>query len=265
MSNEYDVIVIGGGPAGYPAAIRAAQNKLKVACIDEWKNKDGTAVFGGTCTNAGCIPSKALLESSELYHKTQDELGVHGIKVSGVAFDVAQMQKRKTGIVKASTTGIAMLLKSAGVTALQGHGKLLAGRKVEFTAHDGKKQDAHGEARRARVGFDSHRAQEHAVRRQEHRRLLGRARFRDGAEEARGGRRRRHRPRARQRVAPARRRSRRARSARHVPRRSPTRGSRRRPPRHFKKQGLDIKLGAKVSGAKVDRERRRSQLRRRLG
>jgi len=138
MSNEYDVIVIGGGPAGYPAAIRAAQNKLKVACIDEWKNKDGTAVFGGTCTNAGCIPSKALLESSELYHKTKEELGVHGIKVGEVKFDIAQMQKRKTGIVKASTTGIAMLLKSAGVTALQGHGKLLAGRKVEFTAHDGK-------------------------------------------------------------------------------------------------------------------------------
>jgi dihydrolipoamide dehydrogenase len=144
MSTEYDVIVIGGGPAGYPAAIRAAQNKLKVACIDEWKNKDGTAVFGGTCTNAGCIPSKALLESSELYHKTKDELGVHGINVSGVSFDVAQMQKRKTGIVKASTTGIAMLLRSAGVTALQGHGKLLANRKVEFTAHDGKKQELTG-------------------------------------------------------------------------------------------------------------------------
>src|SRR6185436_13098471 len=130
MANEYDVIVIGGGPAGYPAAIRAAQNKLKVACIDEWKNKDGTAVFGGTCTNAGCIPSKALLESSELYHKTKDELGVHGINVSGVSFDVAQMQKRKAGVVKAST----------GVTALQGHGRLLPGRKVEFTAHDGKKE-----------------------------------------------------------------------------------------------------------------------------
>src|SRR6187455_562907 len=140
MSNEYDVIVIGGGPAGYPAAIRAAQNKLKVACIDEWKNKDGTAVFGGTCTNAGCIPSKALLESSELYVKTKEELGVHGIKVGEVEFDVTQMQKRKTGIVKASTTGIAMLLKSAGVTALQGHGKLLPGRKVEFTAHDGNKE-----------------------------------------------------------------------------------------------------------------------------
>src|SRR3954464_4508769 len=140
MASEYDVIVIGGGPAGYPAAIRAAQNKLKVACIDEWKNKDGSAVFGGTCTNAGCIPSKALLESSELFVKTKDELGVHGIKVAGVEFDVTQMQKRKTGIVKASTTGIAMLLKSAGVTPLQGHGRLLPGRKVEFTAHDGKKE-----------------------------------------------------------------------------------------------------------------------------
>src|SRR5678815_941847 len=72
--------------------------------------------------------------------KTKDELGVHGIKVAGVEFDIAQMQKRKTGIVKASTTGIAMLLKSAGVTPLQGHGKLLPGRKVEFTAHDGKKE-----------------------------------------------------------------------------------------------------------------------------
>jgi len=140
MASEYDVIVIGGGPAGYPAAIRAAQNKLKVACIDEWKNKDGSAVFGGTCTNAGCIPSKALLESTELFVKTKDELGVHGIKVGGVEFDVTQMQKRKTGIVKASTTGIAMLLKSAGVTPLQGHGKLLPGKKVEFTAHDGKKE-----------------------------------------------------------------------------------------------------------------------------
>ncbi len=141
MATEYDVIVIGGGPAGYPAAIRAAQNKLKVACIDEWKNKDGAAVFGGTCTNAGCIPSKALLESSELFLKTRDELAVHGIKAGEVSVDVATMQKRKTGIVKASTTGIAMLLKSAGVTALQGHGKLLAGRRVEFTAHDGKRQE----------------------------------------------------------------------------------------------------------------------------
>src|SRR5215831_18461168 len=92
--DTFDVIVIGGGPAGYPAAIRAAQNKLRVACIDEWKNHDGTAAFGGTCLNAGCIPSKALLESTELYHRLQEEFATHGIRVSGAAIDVAQMQKR---------------------------------------------------------------------------------------------------------------------------------------------------------------------------
>jgi dihydrolipoamide dehydrogenase len=140
MSETYDVIVIGGGPAGYPAAIRAGQNGLKVACIDEWKNYDGTHAFGGTCLNAGCIPSKALLESSELYHRAQHEFATHGIKLSGVAFDVAAMQKRKAGIVKASTQGILALFKTAKVTALAGHGKLLPGRKVEFTALDGKVQ-----------------------------------------------------------------------------------------------------------------------------
>lgn len=138
MSESYDVIVIGGGPAGYPAAIRAGQNGLKVACIDEWKNYDGTHAFGGTCLNAGCIPSKALLESSELYHRATHEFAVHGIKVSGVEFDIATMQKRKAGIVKASTQGILALFKSAKVVPLAGHGKLLANRQVEFTALDGK-------------------------------------------------------------------------------------------------------------------------------
>lgn len=140
MSDQFDVIVIGGGPAGYPAAIRAAQNKLSVACIDEWKNRDGAAAFGGTCLNAGCIPSKALLESSELYHRAKEEFAVHGIKVADVQLDLAAMQKRRATIVKGMTGGIAGLLKAAGVTALQGHGKLLAGRKVEFTAHDGAKR-----------------------------------------------------------------------------------------------------------------------------
>jgi len=139
-SDSFDVIVIGGGPAGYPAAIRAAQNKLSVACIDEWRNRDGTPAFGGTCLNAGCIPSKALLESTELYHRLQEEFAVHGIKVSGIELDLAQMQKRKGGVVRTMTQGILTLFKAAGVTPLQGHGRLLPGRKVEFTAHDGTRR-----------------------------------------------------------------------------------------------------------------------------
>jgi dihydrolipoamide dehydrogenase len=139
-SDSFDVVVIGAGPAGYPAAIRAAQNKLSVACIDEWKNRDGAAAFGGTCLNAGCIPSKALLESTELYHRLQHEFALHGIKVSGAQLDVAQMQKRKSGIVRGMTQGIVALFKSAGVTGLQGHGRFLGGGKVEFTAHDGTRR-----------------------------------------------------------------------------------------------------------------------------
>src|SRR6266576_2130406 len=140
-ADAFDVVVIGGGPAGYPAAIRAAQNKLSVACVDEWKNRDGSAAFGGTCLNAGCIPSKALLESTELYHRVHEEFAVHGIKVSGATLDLAQMQKRKGGIVRGMTQGILALFKAAGVTALQGHGRLLAGRRVEFTAHDGARRE----------------------------------------------------------------------------------------------------------------------------
>src|SRR5688572_2537763 len=141
MSDQYDVVVIGAGPAGYPCAIRAAQNKLKVACIDEWKNLDGNYAYGGTCLNAGCIPSKALLESTELFHRAQAEFGAHGIKVGELGFDVATMQKRKAQIVKASTQGITGLFKAAGVTGLQGHGRLLSGNRVEYTAADGTKKE----------------------------------------------------------------------------------------------------------------------------
>ena len=141
MADSFDVVVIGGGPAGYPAAIRAAQNKLSVACIDEWKNLDGVNAFGGTCLNAGCIPSKALLESSELFHRAKEEMGVHGIRTSGVTLDLAQMQKRKAGIVKTMTQGIVALFKGAGVVPLQGHGKLLPGKRVEFTALDGTRRE----------------------------------------------------------------------------------------------------------------------------
>ena len=141
MADSFDVVVIGGGPAGYPAAIRAGQNELSVACIDEWKNLDGSNAFGGTCLNAGCIPSKALLESSELFHRAKEELGVHGIRTSGVTLDLAQMQKRKAGIVRTMTQGILALFKGAGVVPLQGHGKLLPGKRVEFTAVDGTRRE----------------------------------------------------------------------------------------------------------------------------
>jgi dihydrolipoamide dehydrogenase len=141
VSDSFDVVVIGGGPAGYPAAIRAGQNGLSVACIDEWKNHDGSRAFGGTCLNAGCIPSKALLESSELYHRAHEEFAVHGIRASGVTLDLGQMQKRKAGIVKGMTQGILALFKGAGVVPLQGHGRLLQGKRVEFTAQDGTRRE----------------------------------------------------------------------------------------------------------------------------
>ena len=137
MSDVYDVVVIGAGPAGYPAAIRAGQNKLKVACVDEWQNTDGTYAFGGTCLNAGCIPSKALLESSELFQRAKDEFAIHGIKVGSLALDLGAMQKRRASVVKTMTNGINTLFKANGVVGIQGHGRLLPGNKVLVKAADG--------------------------------------------------------------------------------------------------------------------------------
>ena len=137
MSRNYDIVVIGAGPAGYIAAIRAAQQGKTVACIDEWKNKDGKYAFGGTCLNAGCIPSKALLESSELYHRAGHEFKKHGIKTGDVEMDIAAMQKRRASIVRQLTGGIAGLFKANKVEGLVGHGRLLKGMKVEFTPADG--------------------------------------------------------------------------------------------------------------------------------
>jgi len=140
MSDVYDVIVIGAGPAGYPAAIRAGQNKLKVACVDEWQNTDGTYAFGGTCLNAGCIPSKALLESSELFQRAKDEFAIHGIKVGNLALDLGAMQKRRASVVKTMTNGINTLFKANGVVGIQGHGRLLPGNKVLVKGADGSEK-----------------------------------------------------------------------------------------------------------------------------
>src|SRR6056297_837357 len=140
MSESFDVIVIGGGPGGYPAAIRAAQHGLRTACIDDWQNYDGSRAFGGTCLNAGCIPSKALLESSELFHRAQEEFGAHGIKTGGVTLDLETMQSRKAGIVKQLTGGIGQLFKANKVTGLQGRGLFLGDGKVEFTDPEGEKK-----------------------------------------------------------------------------------------------------------------------------
>ncbi len=138
MGRSFDVVVIGAGPAGYIAAIRASQLGMNVACIDEWQNLDGKNAFGGTCLNAGCIPSKALLESSELYHRSEHEFSKHGINMSNVSMDIGVMQKRKASIVRQLTGGIAGLFKANKVEGLVGHGKLLAGKKVEFTPTDGE-------------------------------------------------------------------------------------------------------------------------------
>ncbi len=140
MSESYDVVVVGGGPAGYPAAIRAGQLGMKVACIDAWLNRDKTPAFGGTCLNAGCIPSKALLESSEIWHRAHHEFATHGVKVGDIKLDLAQMLKRKDTISRALTGGIKTLFAANKVTGLFGTGKLLGKGQVEFTAHDGAKQ-----------------------------------------------------------------------------------------------------------------------------
>lgn len=133
MADKFDVIVIGSGPGGYVAAIKAAQLGLKTACVEKWTSDGGKPVFGGTCLNVGCIPSKALLESSHKVEDAKHRFDVHGINVGDVSVDVGKMMERKDGIVKNLTTGIAGLFKANGVTPLHGFGKLLANKHVEVT------------------------------------------------------------------------------------------------------------------------------------
>ncbi len=128
---EHDVVVIGGGPGGYVAAIRAAQLGFNTACIDE------NDVFGGTCLRVGCIPSKALLESSHLFHDSKQNMGAHGVQVTGVQLDLPAMLQRKDKIVSQLTGGISMLLKRNKITPYQGRGKLTAVDTVVAETPDG--------------------------------------------------------------------------------------------------------------------------------
>ncbi len=137
MAEKFDVIVIGGGPGGYVAAIRAAQLGLKTACIDSYSGKDGKSAPGGTCLNVGCIPSKALLDSSKHYHHLQHDFKAHGISVDGAEIDVLAMIARKDGVVKKLTSGVGQLLKGNKVAFHHGTGTLHAKRQVTVAPVDG--------------------------------------------------------------------------------------------------------------------------------
>lgn len=145
MSKHYDVVIIGAGPGGYVAAIRAAQLGLKTACIEKWHNDKGKVVLGGTCLNIGCIPSKALLDSSFKYAEAAAELGVHGISTGAVNIDVPIMIKRKDKVVKQLTSGVAGLLKANGVTVIEGLARLSAGKKVDVISQDGSEHQLQAE------------------------------------------------------------------------------------------------------------------------
>lgn len=127
MAKTFDVVVIGGGPGGYIAAIRTAQLGLKSACIDDWSTPEGKPALGGTCTNAGCIPSKALLQSSENFEHAGHQFAEHGIQVKGLALDLAQMLSRKNKVVKQNNDGIAYLFKKNRIEFFHGRGSFVKG------------------------------------------------------------------------------------------------------------------------------------------
>ncbi len=139
MATDYDVIVIGAGPGGYVAAIRAAQLGLKTACVEKWLDANKLPVFGGTCLNVGCIPSKALLDSSHKFAEASHGFAIHGINVSKITMDVPAMIARKAKVVKQLTGGIAGLFQANKVSAISGTARLLKDKKVEVTSHDGSK------------------------------------------------------------------------------------------------------------------------------
>ena len=133
----YDVVVIGSGPAGYVAAIRASQLGLKTACVEDYINESGDMTLGGTCLNVGCIPSKALLDSSHRYSDALNHLDGHGIGIEKVDLDIPVMMQRKDDIVKKLTGGISGLFAANKVVSIHGRGKVLANSMVEITKTDG--------------------------------------------------------------------------------------------------------------------------------
>ena len=155
MSEQFDVIVIGGGPAGYHAAIRAAQLGKKVACGDAALGKDGKPALGGTCLRVGCIPSKALLDSSRQFWNMGHLFAQHGISFEKPAIDVAKMVARKDAIVKQFTGGIAALFKANKVTAYAGFGQLQPGKVVKVKQHDGSEVELAGKNIILAAGSDS--------------------------------------------------------------------------------------------------------------
>src|ERR1039458_1468867 len=130
MSDSFDVIVIGAGPGGYICAIRAAQLGMKVACVES------RATLGGACLNVGCIPSKALLHSSEEFHKAGHALADQGIRIGALALDLARMQARKGEVVTANVKGVEFLFRKNKVTWLKGSGRITAPGKVEVGGTD---------------------------------------------------------------------------------------------------------------------------------
>jgi len=140
MTKNYDVVVIGSGPAGYVAAIRCAQLGFKTACIEKWLNKEKQTVYGGTCLNVGCIPSKALLDTSHKYYEAQNHFDGHGISVSNVTINVPDMINRKTKVVNQLTQGIKGLFAGNKVDGIAGTGKVTGKNEVTIQGHDGSEE-----------------------------------------------------------------------------------------------------------------------------
>ena len=207
MADQFDVVVIGAGPGGYIAAIRAAQLGFRTACIDDWTRAGDKPAPGGTCTNVGCIPSKALLQSSENFEHAGHAFADHGIMLDNLGIDVARMQARKEKVVAQNNDGILFLFRKNKVTFFHGRGVVRGRQRRRRVDGEGRRRDAgraHGDARHRRDRVEAASAARDGHRQRARARQRGRAGAAGGAEDARRGRRGRHRPRDGQCVAAAR-------------------------------------------------------------